>query len=458
VKVCSGLVKGESDLSKMVATFRQSPFSRGENTDSPHHNRAVRFGRVPKREKAKILAAMQQSNIAKSAENALARELEDLDKLTGTIVEAHLETCEFTRAKVERMFDVARRDTGGKMACPLNPQSTPMTDFSSRFSPAIRGVVEFAKRLPGFSLLSQDDQVTLLKAGVFEVLLVRLASMFRNNAMLCINGVLLERCSAQGQNTRFLLDSMFKFAEGFNELGLSDEVVGIFCAVVVMASDRPGLRNTDLIHRLSMNFRSALGALLPPNLAAELERKIPDLRTLNTLHSEKLLAFKMEESFQDPNPEFTYKSFPSPSADSGIESGNCSSPARSEDFGSVCEEMPVLKRALQAPPIVDNNFVCEFSRVNHKKFRRQSPPPPPQTPPPAMLYPQLASALTRPPPPPPSALFSAHSTLAHRLNEKPSNCETSDYIHSLIMAEPSPDYESPLNLSTKHPHSSTIQV
>jgi hypothetical protein len=118
-----------------------------------------------------------------------------------------------------------------------------------------------------------------------------------------------------------------------------------------------------------MNFRSALGALLPPNLAAELERKIPDLRTLNTLHSEKLLAFKMEESFQDPNPEFTYKSFPSPSADSGIESGNCSSPARSEDFGSVCEEMPVLKRALQAPPIVDNNFVCEFSRVNHKKFR-----------------------------------------------------------------------------------------
>ena len=91
-------------------------------------------------------------------------------------------------------------------------------------------------------------------------------------------------------------------------------------------------------------------------------------------------------------------------------------------------------------------------------FRRQSPPPPPQTPPPAMLYPQLASALTRPPPPPPNTLFSAHSTLAHRLNEKPSNCETSDYIHSLIMAEPSPDYESPLNLSTKHPHSSTIQV
>ena len=40
-----------------------------------------------------------------------------------------------------------------------------LEDFSERFSPAIRGVVEFAKRIPGFAMLSQDDQVTLLKVG-----------------------------------------------------------------------------------------------------------------------------------------------------------------------------------------------------------------------------------------------------------------------------------------------------
>lgn len=38
-----------------------------------------------------------------------------------------------------------------------------MEDFSERFAPAIKGVVEFAKRIPGFGFLSQDDQVTLLK-------------------------------------------------------------------------------------------------------------------------------------------------------------------------------------------------------------------------------------------------------------------------------------------------------
>lgn len=70
-------------------------------------------------------------------------------------------------------------------ACPLNPnplslsgQQELLQDFSKRFSPAIRGVVEFAKRVPGFTHLLQEDQVTLLKAGVFEVLLVRLACLF----------------------------------------------------------------------------------------------------------------------------------------------------------------------------------------------------------------------------------------------------------------------------------------
>lgn len=42
-------------------------------------------------------------------------------------------------------------------------------DFSMSFTPAVREVVEFAKRIPGFQDLSQHDQVSLLKAGTFEV-------------------------------------------------------------------------------------------------------------------------------------------------------------------------------------------------------------------------------------------------------------------------------------------------
>lgn len=66
--------------------------------------------------------------------------------------------------------------------CPLNPlaqfpndgsvsvTNQLLEEFSERFSPAIHGVVEFAKRIPGFSMLSQEDQVTLLKVN-FQIVL-----------------------------------------------------------------------------------------------------------------------------------------------------------------------------------------------------------------------------------------------------------------------------------------------
>lgn len=62
--------------------------------------------------------------------------------------------------------------------CPMNmsPHVDPhksghgiWEEFSHSFTPAVREVVEFAKRIPGFRELSQHDQVSLLKAGTFEV-------------------------------------------------------------------------------------------------------------------------------------------------------------------------------------------------------------------------------------------------------------------------------------------------
>lgn len=70
---------------------------------------AVRFGRVPKREKAKILAEMQKAN-QQSQIIALQAELEDDSKLISSIVQAHMETCEYTRAKVTALFEEARHN------------------------------------------------------------------------------------------------------------------------------------------------------------------------------------------------------------------------------------------------------------------------------------------------------------------------------------------------------------
>lgn len=538
---------------------------------------AVRFGRVPKREKAKILAAMQSVN-ARLAERSLPAEFASEPQLAQAVVRAHVDTCDFTRDKVRVLMAEAHRQPDytacpPTLACPLNPTPAPssgqqqlLQDFSERFLPAIRDVVEFAKRLPGFSLLAEDDKVTLLKPGVFEVLLVRLAAMFdsQSNTMLCLNGQLLRRDSLQhSSNARFLMDSMFEFAERLNSLGLNDAELGLFCAVVVVAADRPGLRNVELVERMQSKLRSVLENVLSEahpdkaGLFVELLRKIPDLRTLNTLHSEKLLAFKMTEQQQaghyqptSPWQDSTYEEdgakspmgsvsssgaesvssgeamsdlpllaavagsaaplhhrrrprghsengscvssdgeeeaarlsrvAESPSAgssrcpyksrkldspdDSGIESGVdryeklstasrstslCSSPRSSledkvkevdemqhaEPAGhapapsarpSTVDDMPVLKRVLQAPPLFDTNSLMDEAYKPHKKFRaltlqrKGESDVPARAPAQPGPYSALCSALASPPVAcGPSSLTQSHSTLARSLMEGP---------------------------------------
>ena len=60
----------------------------------------MRFGRVPKREKAKILAAMQTSRI-KSMECRVMAEMADESKMIETIVRAHYDTCDYTADKIQ---------------------------------------------------------------------------------------------------------------------------------------------------------------------------------------------------------------------------------------------------------------------------------------------------------------------------------------------------------------------
>lgn len=64
-------------------------------------------------------------------------------------------------------------------ACPLNACPVSGADrtsqeiwesFSQCFTPAVKEVVEFAKGIPGFQELSQQDQVMLLKSGTFQVI------------------------------------------------------------------------------------------------------------------------------------------------------------------------------------------------------------------------------------------------------------------------------------------------
>ncbi|XP_054736185.1 ecdysone-induced protein 75B, isoforms C/D isoform X3 [Anastrepha obliqua] len=270
---------------------------------------AVRFGRVPKREKARILAAMQQSTQNRGQQRALAGELDDQPRLIAAVLRAHLETCEFTKEKVAAMRQRARECPSYSMptllACPLNPAPELQSEqeFSQRFAHVIRGVIDFAGMIPGFQLLTQDDKFTLLKAGLFDALFVRLICMFDSsiNSIICLNGQVMRRDAIQnGANARFLVDSTFNFAERMNSMNLSDAEIGLFCAIVLITPDRPGLRNIELIEKMYSRLKGCLQKVISQNRAdqpdfmAKLLETMPDLRTLSTLHTEKLVVFRTE--------------------------------------------------------------------------------------------------------------------------------------------------------------------
>ncbi|CAF2742054.1 Nuclear hormone receptor E75,Ecdysone-inducible protein E75 [Lepeophtheirus salmonis] len=129
----------------------------------------------------------------------------------------------------------------------------------------VRQVCTFAKRIPGFECLHNDDKVTLLKSCVFEVLLVRLSGLFDNLSLVCLNGDIIH-------------------AE-----------IGIFCSVVIITPDRPGLRNPELVQKIQNKLKNILNNILipqhsdSPGIFSELLSMVHDLRTLNTLHTEKFL-------------------------------------------------------------------------------------------------------------------------------------------------------------------------
>nr|DBA24937.1 TPA: hypothetical protein GDO54_012527 [Pyxicephalus adspersus] len=174
-------------------------------------------------------------------------------------------------------------------------------EFSMSFTPAVKEVVEFAKRIPGFRDLSQYDQVNLLKAGTFEVLMVRFASLFdtKERTVTFLSGKKYGVDELRSMGAGELLNSVFEFSEKLKALQLSEEEMSLFTAVVLVSADRSGIENVNSVEALQETLIRALRTLIMknhPNEASTFTRlllKLADLRSLNNMHSEELLAFKI---------------------------------------------------------------------------------------------------------------------------------------------------------------------
>ncbi|CDQ83537.1 unnamed protein product [Oncorhynchus mykiss] len=165
-------------------------------------------------------------------------------------------------------------------------------------------LTEFAKSVPGFSSLDLNDQVTLLKYGVYEALFALLASCMNKDGLLVAYGsgfITREFLKSLRRPFSDMMEPKFQFAMKFNGLELDDSDLALFVAAIICCGDRPGLVNVGHIERMQENIVQVLRLHLLANhpddtfLFPKLLQKLSDLRQLVTEHAQLVQEIKKTE-------------------------------------------------------------------------------------------------------------------------------------------------------------------
>ncbi|RXM90519.1 Peroxisome proliferator-activated receptor alpha [Acipenser ruthenus] len=165
-------------------------------------------------------------------------------------------------------------------------------------------LTEFAKSVPGFVNLDLNDQVTLLKYGVYEAMFAMLASSMNKDGLLVAYGngfITREFLKSLRRPFSEMMEPKFEFAMKFNALELDDSDLALFVAAIICCGDRPGLVNVTHIENMQESIVQVLNLHLQTNhpddayLFPKLLQKLADLRQLVTEHAQLVQEIKKTE-------------------------------------------------------------------------------------------------------------------------------------------------------------------
>ncbi|KAI2655517.1 Nuclear receptor ROR-alpha B [Labeo rohita] len=201
-----------------------------------------------------------------------------IEELSASIVRSHRETTQYRPEELQALrWKVFSRE---------EIHAYQSKHCAVRLTDAVQYVVEFAKRIPGFRQLCQNDQIALLKSGSMEVVLVRMSRMFNteNNTVFFdgkFAGTELFKSLACGD----LIAAVFDFAHNLCALRLTEQQMAVFTALVLLNADRPCLEDRERVQRKLRWFRQlyplTVHSLFPP-LYKELFGSDTDIQTLTT--------------------------------------------------------------------------------------------------------------------------------------------------------------------------------
>uniref|UniRef100_A0A8J8XGR4 Retinoic acid receptor gamma n=3 Tax=Callithrix jacchus TaxID=9483 RepID=A0A8J8XGR4_CALJA len=174
--------------------------------------------------------------------------------------------------------------------------------FSELATKCIIKIVEFAKRLPGFTGLSIADQITLLKAACLDILMLRICTRYtpEQDTMTFSDGLTLNRTQMHNAGFGPLTDLVFAFAGQLLPLEMDDTETGLLSAICLICGDRMDLEEPEKVDKLQEPLLEALRLYArrrrpsQPYMFPRMLMKITDLRGISTKGAERAITLKME--------------------------------------------------------------------------------------------------------------------------------------------------------------------
>ncbi|ODN02202.1 putative nuclear hormone receptor HR3, partial [Orchesella cincta] len=238
------------------------------------------------------------SNSSSTLPSANSIQISEL--LARTITDAHNRTCLYS---TEQISDMLRRpqDISKVLYYKDLSHEELWIEAANRLTAVVQQIIEFAKMVPGFMRLPQDDQIVLLKAGAFELVVLRVSRHFDpvTNSVLFGETLLPPDAFLTADTTEMkLISSIFDVARALAELKLNETQLALYSAYVLLSPDRPGLKGTEEIGKLNAAVLRSLRLEISKThrhpikgdvtVVDALTARVPQLRELSLLHLEAL--------------------------------------------------------------------------------------------------------------------------------------------------------------------------
>ncbi|XP_056128783.1 retinoic acid receptor gamma-A-like isoform X2 [Lampris incognitus] len=240
--------------------------------------------------------------------------------------------------------------------------------FSELSTKCIIKIVEFAKRLPGFTSLTIADQITLLKSACLDILMLRICTRYtpEQDTMTFSDGLTLNRTQMHNAGFGPLTDLVFAFAGQLLPLEMDDTETGLLSAICLICGDRMDLEEPQKVDKLQEPLLEALKIYArrrrpnKPHMFPRMLMKVTDLRGISTKGAERAITLKME--IPGPMPPLIREMLENPeifddSSDSG-DSGAAAPPAV-QAIKKEKEEGKASYKSAVKEDNDDNNYVEE---------------------------------------------------------------------------------------------------